>query len=609
MRTFLLSLLASAACVVAAPAHPLPTAALAAPAGKIFDPRCDCTYTPLPDIINDTKDKVTPLVDQLKSLGASDCTPDKIQPIVTEIKGVIHAGIDELNILVDADLDLNAILTTGTSTISVDVVAKVLADLSVLIFASLSVVLKLVVSAQLSAVVAIFADLCVSISAFLKISLNLLAVANVDLIAVVVPIIKASLAVVIQLGVTSSFDFLSIDFGKLAAELNVSALIGVGVGVGVGVAAGVSAGATVSLVAILNDFTAKCQPLIDQLQGLSGSDVTAAQVGPIVAQIKALIVAATVQVQLLVGLSLDVVLASGSGAVISIDACAQLIAKITVSLLAAISVVLKVVVAAELKAVVSIFADLTVTLAAFLKVIVSIGAFNGGLVAILTPLIRVSLGVAISLGCTDAFAFLGLDFKKLGAELGIAVAVGAVVSLPAIIADISVKIDPLVVQLKALAAADVNGDKVGAITAQIKAIIVAATAQVKLLAGVDVKVALASADGVVLSVSACASLIAKLCASIFAAIDVVIGLVATVDAKVVFGLCADLAVAIGAFIQVCCSVIVGLQVSLVALLSTSLAVCIKLAVTDVFAFLGVDFKGLAVKLGISISGALSAKLA
>ncbi|EEC00020.1 hypothetical protein MPER_00141, partial [Moniliophthora perniciosa FA553] len=114
---------------------------------------------PLPVIINDCKDKISPLLDQLKSFSPSDCTADKIKPVVVSIKGVLLEGIDQINILATSNVDLNARLSNGTSVLSVADCATLLAGLITMIFGCFGTVLKIVVTAQSTAVVAVFADL------------------------------------------------------------------------------------------------------------------------------------------------------------------------------------------------------------------------------------------------------------------------------------------------------------------------------------------------------------------------------------------------------------------------------------------------------------------
>ncbi|KAL0576260.1 hypothetical protein V5O48_005704 [Marasmius crinis-equi] len=545
----------------------------------------------LPDIVNGCTDKVSPLVDQLKSLPASDCTSANIQPIALEIKGALSAAIDQINVLAKANLGVDAILTTSGSALSIQACAQLIANLSIMIFACISVVLKLVVSAELTAVIAIFADLCITLGSFIQISCGLVAVEG-GLLAVVTPLIKTSLGVCITLGITSAFEFCGIDFVQLGLDLGISA------------GATLAVGASVSIVTIINECTAKVGPLLDQLKGLGADDCTSDNIGAIVVQIKDILVSATVQVKGLIGATVDVALASDAGVSISVSDCAKLVGDFSISLFVCIDAVLKVVVSAEIDAVISVFAELGVCIGDLLNACCSVVTFDGTLVAVLVPIIKASLGVCITLGCTDAFGFLGIDFNALATELGIAVGTTVVVSLPSIIADVTAQITPLIAQLKGLGADECTGDKVGAIVAQIKVILVAATAQVNLLVNVGADVALKTTAGAVLSVDACAKVCADLCTLIFGCLDIVIGLVLSVNAQAVIIICADLGVCVGAFIQACCSVIVGLQASLVGLISVSLGVCIKLAITDAFAFLGVNFKDLAASLGLNFGGLL-----
>ena len=75
--------------------------------------------------------------------------------------------------------------------------------------------------------------------------------------AAVLPLIKTSLGVAINLGVTSCFHFLNIDFVQTAVEL--------GVEVGVGIGAGLTVDASVSLITIIKTAFVTIKPMAEQL--------------------------------------------------------------------------------------------------------------------------------------------------------------------------------------------------------------------------------------------------------------------------------------------------------------------------------------------------------
>ncbi|EEB97313.1 hypothetical protein MPER_03399, partial [Moniliophthora perniciosa FA553] len=171
--------------------------------------------------------------------------------------------------------------------------------------------------------------------------------------------------------------------------------------------------------------------------------------------------------------------------------------------------------------------------------------------------------------------------KDLGVTLGGVVTATTLVSLPAIIADVTAKITPLVAQLSATKSNNCSGDNVNAIAIQIKQIIVAATAHVQLLVGADASVILAS-NGKVLSIGDCAAALAGLCKLLFGAIDADLNVGTATHANVVFGICADLGITMGAFIKISCSCVSGLQGALRCHMTITLGVCMILHITNNF---------------------------
>ncbi|EEB93811.1 hypothetical protein MPER_07489 [Moniliophthora perniciosa FA553] len=330
-----------------APAPYAPNAVDTVPsAGSIFDPRCECYTNPLPVIISDCKDKISPLLDQLKSFGPSDCTVDKIKPVVVSIKGVLSEGIDQINILASSNVDLNVRLSNGTSVLSVADCATLLAGL-----------ITIVVSAQSTAVVAVFADLGICVAQFLKTSCTV--VSDGSLLTAVVPQITASLGVAITLGITSSFDYCKIDFTKLTsvtlgatvvAAVNSTVIPGVATTVATTVVSNTPVWIVLilqnaSLVSFMFMIIPSDRVLIPQ-RALTPSDCTADKISPITAQVKTILVSVIAQVKLLFGASADVVLATGNGKIMSITDLSYLCGDIVVCILAGL---LKVIVNARSK--------------------------------------------------------------------------------------------------------------------------------------------------------------------------------------------------------------------------------------------------------------------
>ncbi|KAK7061002.1 hypothetical protein VNI00_000737 [Paramarasmius palmivorus] len=649
LRKIFVSLCAASALVsttVAAPAphHTLDVSSVASSGGTIFDPRCECYTNPLPVIISDCKDKISPLIDQLKSFSASDCTADKIKPVVVSIKGILSEGIDQINILATSNVDLNTKLSNGTTVISVADCATLIAGLITMIFGCFGAVLKIVVSAQSTAVIAIFADLGIYIAQFLKVSCTV--VSDGSLLTAVVPQITASLGVAITLNITSSFDYCKIDFSKLTA-VTVGAVTTVAANSTVATGVATTVATTVinntSIVLIAQDCWSKISPLLDQLKGLSPSDCTADKISPITGQVKTILTASISQVQTLSGASASVVLADKNGNAMSITDLSYLIGDIVVCIVAAL---LKVVVSSSSKdAVIKVCADLTVVAGAFLKACCDVVPFNGGLLAAVIPIVKSSMGIVISFGCTSAFDFLKFDWTQLAKELGKDLTISAVisanstiisnsstvittpvvnttttivnnttatvnatvVSVVSIFNDCGSKLSPLLDQLKKLGANDCTSDKIQPIVDQIKVVITSATTQIQGYSGKTVEVVLAS-NGSVLSISDCAKLCGNLVINIFTAMYAVIQVVATSNQKAVFAIFIDLHACIGTFIKTSCSVVTfngGLLTALVPVIKGNLHSTIKLGCGQHLDFLNIDFKSVSQQLGVQVVSTLS----
>ncbi|EEB94651.1 hypothetical protein MPER_06500, partial [Moniliophthora perniciosa FA553] len=217
--------------------------------------------------------------------------------------------------------------------------------------------------------------------------------------------------------ITSHFEFLSVDFLQLASELGVAAGLGIGSEVAVDI--------SVSLVSIVTSANVTIAPLVEQLKNLSASDCTSGNVLTIVLQIKAVLIATIAHIRLLAGQSIEVVLASDSGAVISVAESANIIGALINLVFDGLCEVIKTVPTSEAKVVISILVDLGLVVAEFIKVCISVVTFEGGLLGALIPVIGHSVGVYITLGITNVVDFLGIDWTHLGVTVGVTIGGGA----------------------------------------------------------------------------------------------------------------------------------------------------------------------------------------
>ncbi|EEB90395.1 hypothetical protein MPER_11406, partial [Moniliophthora perniciosa FA553] len=413
-----------------------PTPSSAAPSGPQCSALPDSGIVSVVTIVSEINVKITPLVETLKSLSASDCNADKLGPIVTEIKAIFVAAIAQVKILVGAKVE--TVLASGCGqVISVSEFSVLFGALINLIFGAISVVIKTAGSAQASVVISIFVELGVCIGEFIQVVCSAVTFEG-GLIVILLPIIKVSLGVCITLGITASFEFLQCDFTQIGIDL------------------GISVGAAVSLVTVIQNCTTIITPLIENLKGLSASDCTADNIRPIVIEIKGALTVAIEQIKVLIGVSVEVVLASGSGAVISVDECAKLVGGLINLVLEGCGSVLKIVLSVNASAVISIFAELGICISELIKVCVAVVTFDGGLSVILIPIIKNSLGLCVTLGITSSFDFLGIDFTQIG--------IGATVSIVTIVQNCTEHVTPLIEKLKGLSAEECTAAKVALAT-------------------------------------------------------------------------------------------------------------------------------------------------
>ncbi|KAK7046086.1 hypothetical protein VNI00_007081 [Paramarasmius palmivorus] len=161
---------------------------------------CEAKENPLPVLVHGVQDKIAPWADKLKNLPANECTPDTVSPIIKGMKDVLVEANAQLQVYVDAQVDLKLLLADAANsevTVSIEAFAGILVGLvNVVVTACLSV-LKLSVGVELDVIVKLLGDLCITLGLFIHLCLSLV----VGLSASLMMQISAFVSLCVQLGV------------------------------------------------------------------------------------------------------------------------------------------------------------------------------------------------------------------------------------------------------------------------------------------------------------------------------------------------------------------------------------------------------------------------
>ncbi|KAF5371791.1 hypothetical protein D9758_003522 [Tetrapyrgos nigripes] len=173
-------------------------------AARDFEPTnietyCDCKT--IPDIIFDLTIQITPLVNQLKVLKASECTVSNIKLITGEMKIIISNAIVEVKAL--ADITVDAALSTTTGVLSLIDLCKIIATLYSLIFGCFGVVLNIVLSVEYYDVCGLFAEVAVLLASLLQLICGIVG----GLTIILQPLLVVWVDIIVKLGCRSVFSF------------------------------------------------------------------------------------------------------------------------------------------------------------------------------------------------------------------------------------------------------------------------------------------------------------------------------------------------------------------------------------------------------------------
>ncbi|KAL0570528.1 hypothetical protein V5O48_011437 [Marasmius crinis-equi] len=218
----------------------LTTFSLAAPAPAL-EARCDACDAaeaqPLPVICGSLHDKVSPLVDQLRTL--SQVTPDTLNPICGSIKSAFADAQGQVQAYIDGGVGLDIGLAadaSGGAAVSMDVFAGTLAGLVNLVFEGCKVAYNAAAEGHVEGCAQILADLCTGLASFVQVCCTF---CGAGLAAGIYGQVGGFLEFCGTLGISGAVGFLT------------SAGVGGGISVGGGIGGGIGGGLGAILSGVL----------------------------------------------------------------------------------------------------------------------------------------------------------------------------------------------------------------------------------------------------------------------------------------------------------------------------------------------------------------------
>ncbi|KAH7924226.1 hypothetical protein BV22DRAFT_1035373 [Leucogyrophana mollusca] len=162
-----------------------------------------------------------------------------------------------------------------------------------------------------------------------------------------------------------------------------------------------------SVAVILTTLQAQVLPLTEQFTYINSANATAANITPIIAELKTCFLTATASLKLLIGADIAVILAPIEGEVIlTVAAVAELLGGVLCILFAAIGCLLDVILVDVKVIVLPLLVDLCVVVAGLLQVV--FGLVAGLLAAVLLILTPAVIAVIKLLGCVELLLCLGI---------------------------------------------------------------------------------------------------------------------------------------------------------------------------------------------------------
>ncbi|KAL0071767.1 hypothetical protein AAF712_000689 [Marasmius tenuissimus] len=177
--------------------HDAPTAPTAC------DATCVAKTSPVPVIIQDVQNKISPMVEKIQYL--KECKADDLKPIVADITAIIDGATAKVRAYVDAKVDLNIALAAEANAkagvaVSIDVFVGLFVSLVTSIVVCIKAALNVTAQVELDTCIKIFASLCISLCAFLQVCCQLV----VGLAVALAVQLTAFVALCAKLGVDAS---------------------------------------------------------------------------------------------------------------------------------------------------------------------------------------------------------------------------------------------------------------------------------------------------------------------------------------------------------------------------------------------------------------------
>ncbi|KAK1236036.1 hypothetical protein PQX77_000715 [Marasmius sp. AFHP31] len=140
------------------------------------DATCAAKAAPVPVIIGNVQDKISPMLEKIH--GLQECKADDIKPIVTDITSIIDHATAQVKVYVDAKVDLDIALAAAADVeagvaVSLDVLVRLFISLVTSVVVCIQAALSVTAKVELDACIKIFASLCISLSAFIGVCCQL----------------------------------------------------------------------------------------------------------------------------------------------------------------------------------------------------------------------------------------------------------------------------------------------------------------------------------------------------------------------------------------------------------------------------------------------------
>ncbi|KAK7689508.1 hypothetical protein QCA50_007300 [Cerrena zonata] len=160
-------------------------------------------------VLEKTKYEVTPVVQKFHYFTKQNCTVENVTPVVEELKVVLTGAIADLHALVGVDVNI-LLLTEGGVKVTVDVVAKLVAEILILVFGALGFVLTLVEGALYVTLCNLFAVVGGLVGTILSVVLSLVGSVLGGLVVAIVALLGDVIAIILKLNISVCISLLGL---------------------------------------------------------------------------------------------------------------------------------------------------------------------------------------------------------------------------------------------------------------------------------------------------------------------------------------------------------------------------------------------------------------